>query len=77
MYLFYVDTNKCSIYNKHIATENRASYIGGIIVEEARECAEKILYKEKIVEMVNEIENAGTLEYLYTFIKLFIEKWGY
>lgn len=45
-------------------------------MEETRECAEKILYREKIVEMVNEIENAGTLEYLYTFIKLFIEKWG-
>ena len=33
-------------------------------------------YKRKIIEMVEKIENAGTLEYLHTFIKLFLEKWG-
>ena len=71
-----LDTNKCSIYNNYIATDNRASYIGGIIVEKTKECDEKVLYEDKIVEMVNSINDTGTLEYLYTFIKLFLEKWG-
>lgn len=33
-------------------------------------------YRQKIIEMITKIENAGTLEYLHTFIKLFLEKWG-
>lgn len=36
-------------------------------------------YKEKqkeIIAMVEKIEKIGTLEYLYTFIKLFLKKWG-
>ena len=37
---------------------------------------EKDYYKKKITELVEKIENPGTLEYLYTFIKLFLEKWG-
>ena len=32
--------------------------------------------KELIIEMVEKIENQDTLEYLCTFIKLFLEKWG-
>ena len=32
--------------------------------------------KNIIVETLNKIENDGTLEYLHTFIKLFLEKWG-
>lgn len=32
--------------------------------------------KQKIVKLVEKIENPGILEYLYTFIKLFLEKWG-
>ena len=37
---------------------------------------EKVIYKRKIIELVEKIENPGILEYLYTFIKLFLEKWG-
>lgn len=33
-------------------------------------------YKEEIKKMIDNLNNAGTVEYLYTFIKLFIEKWG-
>ena len=33
-------------------------------------------YESEIVEMVCKIENTEILEYLYTFIKLFLEKWG-
>lgn len=32
--------------------------------------------KEKITELVGKINDQGTLEYLYTFIKLFLDKWG-
>lgn len=37
---------------------------------------EKNYYKEKIIEMVDGIEDTCVLEYLHTFIKLFLEKWG-
>ena len=33
-------------------------------------------YKKEIIEMINGIKKTGTLEYLYTFIKLFLEMWG-
>lgn len=33
-------------------------------------------YRENIVEMVGQIEDAGTLQYLHRFIELFLEKWG-
>lgn len=33
-------------------------------------------YKKEIIEMINGIKKTGILEYLYTFIKLFLEKWG-
>ncbi|MGN0272387.1 MAG: hypothetical protein ACI4DL_06450 [Lachnospiraceae bacterium] len=51
--------------------ENNASVIknGGFSVS-------SIDYRELIIEMVEKIENRGTLEYLYTFLKLFLEKWG-
>lgn len=34
-------------------------------------------YRDKIVEMINSIENLGTLQYLYRFLELFLGKWGY
>ena len=37
---------------------------------------ERDYYCQRILEMLGKIENTGTLEYLYTFIRLFIEKWG-
>ena len=33
-------------------------------------------YRGKIIEMIQKVENEKILEYLSTFIKLFIEKWG-
>ena len=33
-------------------------------------------YKNMIIETVEKIENPGILEYLHTFIRLFLEKWG-
>lgn len=36
---------------------------------------EKELYRRKIIEMVEKIKNVDILEYLHTFIKLFLEKW--
>lgn len=33
-------------------------------------------YREKIVEMIGQIEDIGTLQYLHRFIELFLEKWG-
>ena len=34
------------------------------------------LQREKIIEIVRQIENLGTLQYLYKFLELFFEKWG-
>ena len=36
----------------------------------------KMDYKKEIIQMIEKIEDAGTLGYLHTFIKLFLEKWG-
>lgn len=33
-------------------------------------------YRNKIVEMVVNIKNPDVLEYLHTFVCLFLEKWG-
>lgn len=33
-------------------------------------------YKSEIMKMLNSVKNAGTMEYLWKFIKLFLEKWG-
>jgi hypothetical protein len=33
-------------------------------------------YKDKLIELINKIENTGTLEYLYSFIKNFLKRWG-
>lgn len=33
-------------------------------------------YKRQIIDMVGKIENKGMLEYLHTFIRLILEKWG-
>lgn len=33
-------------------------------------------YKKLIINCVESIENIDALEYLYTFIKLFVKKWG-
>lgn len=33
-------------------------------------------YREKIIDMVSQIDNLGTLEYIHKFIELFLEKWG-
>lgn len=38
--------------------------------------SEKEHYRKKIIEMVNGINNRSILEYLETFIRLYIEKWG-
>ena len=32
-------------------------------------------YKTKIIRMIEGVNNTGILEYLHTFIKLFLEKW--
>ena len=33
-------------------------------------------YKEQIIEMIEKLEKEDILEYLETFIRLYIEKWG-
>lgn len=37
---------------------------------------EKEFYRDRIIRMVNEISRTDILEYLETFIRLYIEKWG-
>ena len=32
--------------------------------------------KEELLHIISDINDAGTIEYLHTFIKLFIERWG-
>ena len=32
--------------------------------------------KLQLINMISKIEKAGTIEYLHTFIKLFLKEWG-
>lgn len=32
--------------------------------------------RKELLDIISEIKDAGTIEYLHTFIKLFLEKWG-
>ena len=32
--------------------------------------------KEELLHIISDINDAGTIEYLHTFIKLFMERWG-
>lgn len=33
-------------------------------------------YKKNIIGMINMVDDMGTLEYLNTFIRLFLNEWG-
>nr|DAE70161.1 MAG TPA: hypothetical protein [Bacteriophage sp.] len=33
-------------------------------------------YRQKIIGLIEKIENTGTLEYLYSFIENFLKRWG-
>ncbi len=45
-------------------------------MEQFKSTNEKEFYRKEIIKMVEKIENKSILEYLHTFIKLFLEKWG-
>lgn len=36
----------------------------------------KVYHITQIMKLLEEVDDPGTMEYLYTFIKKFIEKWG-
>lgn len=36
----------------------------------------KEFYREKIISMINKVNRTDILEYLETFIRLYLEKWG-
>lgn len=36
----------------------------------------KEYYRERIIELLKKVKDEGTLRYLYTFLTLFLEKWG-
>lgn len=33
-------------------------------------------YKEKIIEMVQRVEDEWVLEFVYHFVRLYLKKWG-
>lgn len=37
---------------------------------------EKEFYRERIIKMINQINRTDILEYLETFIRLYMKKWG-
>ena len=46
------------------------------ILPDWRIIMDKEEYRKKIIEMMERIDNSSILEYLHTFIKLFLERWG-
>ena len=45
-------------------------------MKETKGTNEKILYREKIIEMVKEIENEIYLKFIYNLLISFKKKWG-
>ena len=45
-------------------------------MEETKGTNEKILYMEKIIEMVDSIENERYLKFIYDLLISFKKKWG-
>ena len=33
-------------------------------------------YRKELIKMIENVKSEGVIEYLYTFIRLFLEKWG-
>ena len=62
----------CSAYNDYIAADNRASWIGGIIVKKNKECECCIItnedYRERLINIFSKIDNNDVLKYYYTYI---------
>ena len=54
-------------------TGSRIMYVKGENMDDGED---KKHYISEIKEMISKINDAGTLEYLHTFIKLFLKKWG-
>ena len=38
-----------------------------------RECD---MYKQRIIDRINRVQDLGVLQYLDRFLELFVEKWG-
>lgn len=49
--------------------ENKFAWGGGKSVEEIEKFSEKEFYREKIIEMVNEIDNIDILAKIFTYVK--------
>lgn len=45
-------------------------------MDQPKDTKEKEFYQREIIEMIQKVEDLNILEYLHTFIKLFLEKWG-
>ena len=59
--------------NTLIDTHERGDYMDkdtDYCVKRTEEC------KEELLHIISDINDAGTIEYLHTFIKLFMERWG-
>ena len=46
-------------------------------MKEIKETDEKTFYKEKIIEMVNDISNKSTLKYIYIVISTYLKSRGF
>lgn len=64
-----------SIEKKRSSTPCK-KYLHGVMLIMDKDLDEKRILQKKIIETVEKIEDADILEYLHTFIKLFLEKWG-
>lgn len=45
-------------------------------MEEKEVFRPKEFYRDRIIEMVNQINRTDILEYLETFIRIYIQEWG-
>ena len=69
---------KHTFYNINYTGQGNRRMRGEIYMDKDTEyCGEcKKKKKKELLHIISDINDAGTIEYLHTFIKLFIERWG-
>ena len=75
-----IENNKRTFYNINYTGQGnrRMTYERGDYMDKGTDYCVKSTEecKEELLHIISDINDAGTIEYLHTFIKLFIERWG-
>ena len=77
LYINTIENGERMFYNDYIATRNVWDERVVCMDKDAEYCVKFTEErKEELLHIISDINDAGTIEYLHTFIKLFMERWG-